>query len=278
VPQEGSEYIIEVDNVVAAIGQRCSQMGIADTDLELSRWGTPDANEKTLQTNLPDVFTGGDCYTGADIAVRASAAGHLAAVSMHQFVTGETVTGYPELYNHMIGALPEVPPEVVAGFDERPVAHMPEIELERARTTFDEVETGFNVDIAHGEADRCLVCGCRAVNDCAIRKYATHYGVDPGRFAGAQRTWFVDDSHPNVRLEAHKCILCASCVRACEELLEIPALGFEGRGFAATVKPPLLRKLVDTLPVDADWAKLIDICPTGALTAKDARVAAWQRK
>ena len=275
MPMAGSEYVIEVDNVVAAIGQRCSSLGIADTALELSRWGTPDADEKTLQTNLPDVFTGGDCYTGADIAVRAAGAGHLAAASMGQFLMGEEVVGYPELYNHMIGALPEVPPEVVAGFDERPVAHMPEIEVARATSTFDEVETGFVEDIAKTEADRCLACGCRAVNDCRIRAYANRYGVDPSRFDGARRTWFVDDSHPHMRLEAHKCILCASCVRACEELLEIPALGLEGRGFTATVKPPLLRKLVDTLPADADWRKLVDICPTGALTAKDARVAAW---
>jgi len=275
MPMKGSEYIIEVDNVVAAIGQRCSSLGIADTALELSRWGTPDASEKTLQTNLPDVFTGGDCYTGADIAVRAAAAGHLAAASMDQFLTGEEVVGHPELYNHMIGALPEVPPEVVAGFDERPVVHMPEIEVARATSSFDEVETGFVEDIAKVEADRCLACGCRAVNDCRIRAYANRYGVDPSRFDGALRSWFVDDSHPHIRLEAHKCILCASCVRACDELLEIPALGLEGRGFTATVKPPLLRKLVDTLPADADWRKLVDMCPTGALTAKGARVAAW---
>jgi len=278
VPMVGSEYIIEVDNVIAAIGQRCSPLGIADTDLELSRWGTPDANEKTLQTNLPDVFTGGDCYTGADIAVRAAGAGHLAAISMGQFLTGQRVEGYPELYEHMMGALDEIPPEVIAGFDERPVAHMPEIPVAWATGSFDEVETGFSEDVARSEADRCLVCGCRAVNDCKIREYANRYGVDTNRFLGSQRTYFVDESHPYLRLESHKCIMCASCVRACDELLEIPALGLEGRGFTATVKPPLLRKLVDTLPADADWQTLARMCPTGALTPRDARVAAWPEK
>ena len=275
MPMDDSEYVIEVDNVIAAIGQRCSQLGIADVGLELSRWGTPDADEKTLQTNLPDVFTGGDCFTGADIAVRAAGAGHLAAASMGQFLAGEKVVGDPQLYHHMMGALDEVPPEAIQGFDEKPVAHMPEIEVERARSTFDEVETGFAETSAQEEAQRCLACGCRAVNDCRIKEYAARYNVNPTRFAGARRTWFLDDSHPHMRLEAHKCILCASCVRACEELLDIPALGFEGRGFAATVKPPLKRKLVDTLPADADWQKLVDVCPTGALTAKAAKVASW---
>ena len=278
MPMDDSEYVIEVDNVIAAIGQRCSQLGIADVGLELSRWGTPDADEKTLQTNLPDVFTGGDCFTGADIAVRAAGAGHLAAASMGQFLAGETVVGDPQLYHHMMGALDEVPTEAIQGFDEKPVAHMPEIEVERARGTFDEVETGFAELSAQEEAQRCLECGCRAVNDCKIKEYAARYDVDPTRFAGAARTWFLDDTHPHMNLEAHKCILCASCVRACEELLDIPALGFEGRGFAATVKPPLKRKLVDTLPADADWQKLVDVCPTGALTAKTARVAAWPTK
>ena len=278
MPMDDSEYVIEVDNVIAAIGQRCSSLGITDVGLELSRWGTPDADEKTLQTNLPDVFTGGDCYTGADIAVRAAGAGHLAAASMGQFLAGETVVGDPQLYHHMMGALDEVPTEAIQGFDEKPVAHMPEIEVERARGTFDEVETGFAELSAQEEAQRCLECGCRAVNDCKIKEYAARYDVDPTRFAGAARTWFLDDTHPHMNLEAHKCILCASCVRACEELLDIPALGFEGRGFAATVKPPLKRKLVDTLPADADWQKLVDVCPTGALTAKTARVAAWPTK
>ncbi len=275
VPQEGSEYLIEVDNVVAAIGQRIDPLGIEGTDLVLSRWGTPDADEKTLQTNLPDVFTGGDCYTGADIAVRAAGAGHLAAVSMGQFLAGEEVVGDPVYYQHMMGALDEIPPEVIAGYDEKPVAHMPEIPVAEANSTFHEVETGFAASTAQEEAQRCLACGCRAVNDCKIKQYADDYGVDPSRFEGAHRTFYVDDSHPFVRLEASKCILCASCVRACEEILDLPALGLEGRGFTATVKPPLLRKLADTLPADANWQKLVEVCPTGAIVPKASRVASW---
>ncbi len=275
VPQEGSEYVIEVDNVVAAIGQRIDPLGIEGTDLVLSRWGTPDAPEQTLQTNLPDVFTGGDCYTGADIAVRAAAAGHLAAASMGQFLAGEEVVGDPVYYKHMMGALDEIPEEVIAGYDEKPVAHMPEIPVAEANSSFHEVETGFPEAMAQDEAQRCLACGCRAVNDCKIKQYADDYGVDPARFAGAERDFFVDDSHEHLRLEANKCILCASCVRACDEILGVPALGLEGRGFSATVKPPLLRKLADTLPADADWQKLVEVCPTGALLPKASRVASW---
>lgn len=275
VPQEGSEYVIQVDNAVAAIGQRISTLGTGDTDIELSRWNSVEADEKTLQTNLPDVFTGGDCYTGADIAVRAAGHGHIAAFSIDQFIKGEKVTGNPALYRHMMGALPEIPPEVVAGYDEKPVAAMPEIEVERARTTFDEVETGFTQATAQEEAGRCLECGCRAVNDCKIKQYGSEYNVDPQRFAGDHREFLVDDSHPHIRYEGHKCILCATCVRACEELLGNQGLALEGRGFSSRVMPPLLRKLADTLPADG-WEKLVEMCPTGALTRKGVDVAAWR--
>ncbi len=276
VPIEGSEYVIEVDNVIAAIGQRIDGTGIDDTDLTLSRWGTPEADERTLQTNLPDVFTGGDCYTGADIAVRAAGAGHIAAESMHQYLTGAPIVGHPELYKHMMGALDEVPEEVIAGHDVKHVAAMPEIPVAEARSSFHEVETGFAAATAREEAQRCLACGCRAVEDCKIKEYADRYDVDPGRFTGAHRDYYVDDSHPMLRLEANKCILCAQCVRACDEIFGIPALGFEDRGFGATVKPPLMRKLVDMLPADEAMAdKLAQMCPTGALTRKPTDVASW---
>ena len=277
VPMEGSEYIIEVDNVITAIGQRIDGAGIDQGDIELSRWGTPDADEKTLQTNLPDVFTGGDCYTGADIAVRAAGHGHIAAMSINQLLAGEKVVGHPALYKHLMGALDTIPPEVIEGFDEKPVAEMPEIEVQRARTTFDEVEVGFSAATAQEEAKRCLACGCRGVDDCSIKTYADRYGVNKQRFAGAQREYFVDDSHSMIRLESNKCILCATCVRACEEVIHVSALGFENRGFAATVKPPLRRQLADTLPEDAQiCAKLVKMCPTGALTAKPKDVASWE--
>ncbi len=275
VPQEGSEYGIQVDNAIAAIGQRVSTFGTADTGLGLTRWNSIEADDKTLQTALPDVFTGGDCFTGADIAVRAAGHGHLAAFSIDQYVRGEKVIGNPALYRHMMGALPEIPPEVVAGFDERPRAEMPEIEVERARTTFDEVETGFTEATAQAEAERCLACGCRAVNDCKIKRYGSEYMVDPQRFAGDHRAYLVDDSHPHVLYEGHKCIMCATCVRACEELLGNNALALEGRGFTARVMPPLLRKLADTLPGEG-WDKLCEMCPTGALTRKGVDVAAWR--
>ena len=74
VPMEGSETLMEVDNVFSAIGQFASVEFVpeeGENHLELSRWKTIDADPRTLQTNLFDVFVGGDAYTGPATAVEA---------------------------------------------------------------------------------------------------------------------------------------------------------------------------------------------------------------
>jgi formate dehydrogenase major subunit len=151
---------------------------------------------------------------------------------------------------------------------------MPLIEMEERRTTFHEVEKGFSEIDAVEEAKRCLVCGCRAVNDCTLRALTDEYGVDPSRFAGQHRDYAVDDSHPDILFEPGKCILCGICARMCDEVLKVPALGFVNRGFDARIAPPLRKTLAE---VDFEGiVKLVESCPTGALTLKNAAVATYR--
>ena len=72
--------------------------------LALSRQGIA-ADPVTLATNLDGVFAGGDGVTGADLAVRAVAAGKLAAVSIDQYLGGRPVQGHPEMINVLMGKL-----------------------------------------------------------------------------------------------------------------------------------------------------------------------------
>ncbi len=271
VPLAGSETVIEVDEVIAAIGQRIDDTGLAETGLTFTRWGTVVVDPETMQTALPGVFAAGDCVSGADIAVRAAAGGHLAALAMDAALRSEPISHLARAYAHSLAAMPEVAAEVLAGYDERARVHQEELAPQLAVTSFAEVEKGYSLAKAQEEAARCLSCGCRAVDDCAIRAYANRYNIDPSRFRGASRAYEVDDSHPHVRYEAHKCITCASCVRICDEVLQVPALGLEGRGFATRVRAPLQRRLLDTLPLEG-WEPVVAVCPTGALTAKAAPV------
>jgi formate dehydrogenase major subunit len=271
VPMEGSEYIIEVDNVIAAIGQGVDAGCLGDSGLEMSRWGTPVIDERTCRTNLPDVFAGGDAVLGPDIAVRASAMGRLAAVSIDQYFKGEKVTGDPRIYNSNMGSWRDLPRDIFGDTEPHDREEMPLIEMEERRHSFHEVEKGFTVEAGLEEAGRCLACGCRAVNTCTLRLLTDEYGVDPMRFFGDHRDFEVDDSHPDILFEPGKCILCGICVRMCDEVLKVPALGFVGRGFGTSIAPPLKHSLAD---VDFEGiVKIVDSCPTGAFTLKTAPVA-----
>lgn len=73
---EGSEYVIDVDQVIMSIGTRPNPLLIKDAkDLEVSKRGTLIINESTQETNLDNVFAGGDAVTGAATVILAMGAG-----------------------------------------------------------------------------------------------------------------------------------------------------------------------------------------------------------
>ena len=88
VYDEGETQTIECDRVVFAIGQR-SVWGelVKDTAVEFHGVAVV-ADKLTYQTGEPDVFVGGDVYTGPKFAIDAIAAGHVAAESIHRYVQG----------------------------------------------------------------------------------------------------------------------------------------------------------------------------------------------
>jgi len=76
VPIEGSDFVIEAENLIAAIGQRPDVKFIPeDSELEITRWNTFAVNQETYETNVPGIFSAGDVETGPDIAIRACANG-----------------------------------------------------------------------------------------------------------------------------------------------------------------------------------------------------------
>jgi NADPH-dependent glutamate synthase beta subunit-like oxidoreductase len=96
VPVEGSEFGVACSTVIAAIGQSVERALAEREGLRVTAWGI-EADSRTLATNLPGVFAGGDAVLGADLAVRAVAAGRIAAASIHQYLTGQAVTGEPAM-------------------------------------------------------------------------------------------------------------------------------------------------------------------------------------
>ncbi len=271
VPVKGSEFKLRASAVIAAIGQGVDADCVEsdESDIKLTRWNTLEVDPDTFATSREGVFAGGDCATGADVAVTAIAAGRKAAASIDQFLKGERVTGEPRQYLHLMAEEPEGAPEEIKEIIRSKPGdrqRMPEIKARKRTRTFDEVELGFTAKQAQKEAERCLSCGCRSFESCTMRRLALEYGCEPERFAGEKRHFFVDESHPDIRYESHKCIMCGACIRVCSEVKGLDALGFVGRGFLATMRPmlemPWQKSTCDSC------LKCVPLCPTGAISLK----------
>jgi len=269
VPIPGSEFELECDTVIAAVGQAVDRAQAEREGLELTSWGLA-VDEKTLATNLPGVFAGGDAVLGADLAVRAVAAGRIAAVSIDQQLSGQPVTGPEELA--AIALRPMDDEEQAAIFRQIEQAERvptPTLDLETRLATFEEIDQGLDEEQARREALRCLSCGCAKAGGCGLRRWATVYLADPYRFLGQRRRFERDSSHPEVDYEPGKCIMCDACVRIAAEVGEELGVSITGRGFDVSVAVPFGEPLSDGLRHAA--RRCAEACPTGAIALRSGR-------
>ncbi len=161
VPIEGSEEIIEVDNVIAAIGQFPAldflDQDEAARDLERTRWNSIQTDPQTMACNIPGVFAAGDGVLGAATVVEAIGTGRRAARSIHLYLSGEDFSAPDNWVTDRSQVLTrqDIPGAMPAG----PRVKMPELEVSQRALNFDEVELGLEEEAAVAEAQRCLQCG-----------------------------------------------------------------------------------------------------------------------
>ncbi|ABK16874.1 FAD-dependent oxidoreductase [Syntrophobacter fumaroxidans] len=80
VPIQGSEFVVEAQTLIPAIGQRPDLSFVPEgSPLSITRWNTFSVDQSSFMTNVPGVFSAGDVETGPDIAIRACAGGRKAA-------------------------------------------------------------------------------------------------------------------------------------------------------------------------------------------------------
>jgi len=94
IPIEGSEFDMDVDTVIMALGTRPNPMVFTDAGggLERTRWGTVVADEATGRTTREGVWAGGDIVTGAATVISAMGAGKSAAADMDHYLRDEAAT------------------------------------------------------------------------------------------------------------------------------------------------------------------------------------------
>jgi NADPH-dependent glutamate synthase beta subunit-like oxidoreductase/NAD-dependent dihydropyrimidine dehydrogenase PreA subunit len=84
---ENDTIIVKADSVLLSVGQSIEWGGLlSGSRVELGRGGNAYADSLTLQTAEPDVFVGGDCFTGPKFAIHAIASGKEGAISIHRYV------------------------------------------------------------------------------------------------------------------------------------------------------------------------------------------------
>ncbi len=173
VTVKGSEFIMEVDAVVPAIGQESDWACLTEEcTCKLTDWGTMTVDPLTLQTHDNDIFAGGDAVTGPKTVIEAIAAGKQSAISIDRYIRGvDLKEGREKEWN----AIREVSTE---GYDRMPRARMPVVAPEIRTANFDEVQLGFTEEQVRAEASRCLSCGvcseCYQCVDACLAKAVNH--------------------------------------------------------------------------------------------------------
>ncbi|HEX9917119.1 MAG TPA: NADH-quinone oxidoreductase subunit NuoF [candidate division Zixibacteria bacterium] len=157
VPIPGSEFKIELDTLILAIGEQPDISFLTENSgVGISKSGTIVVDPETLTTNKEGVFAGGDVVSGANTVVEAMAAGKVASESIDKYLRGESLTRVYEVTKPsiLVEAL-ELTEQELAEL-KRP--EMPALSVKQRHKSFQEVELGFDEKMAIKEAKRCLRC------------------------------------------------------------------------------------------------------------------------
>lgn len=154
---------VECENVLLSIGQSILWGDLLkDTKVEFNRNGTVKADPATYQTAEPDIFVGGDVYTGPKFAIDAIAAGKEGAISLHRWVhEGQTLTLGRDrrIYRALDKENALIP---VEGFDNTP-RQRPGYNAAKAKS-FGDSRVTFTEEQIRRETARCLGCGATKVD------------------------------------------------------------------------------------------------------------------
>ncbi len=157
IPIEGSEFSIELDTLIPAIGERPDISFLTNkNNINISKWETIVADDETLLTDREGVFAGGDVVTGPRTVVEAIAAGKIAAESIEKYLSGKSLAREHKLNRPSLYVEPIELTEEEIEKAKRP--KVPKLSIKARKKNFKEVELGLTEEMAIKEARRCLRC------------------------------------------------------------------------------------------------------------------------
>jgi formate dehydrogenase beta subunit len=163
VPVEGSEFELEADTIIPAIGQKSDLDFLSPSDrIEVTRRGTIQVDPKTMMTTRPGVFAAGDAVSGPLTVVHALAGGKRAARMIHEFVTtGKCAPSEREWMEDLIAKIEKDHGVLVTartpGRKGGPIPHA-KLDARERISHFHEVDSGLTQRTSFIEAGRCLRC------------------------------------------------------------------------------------------------------------------------
>jgi formate dehydrogenase major subunit len=284
-PVAGTEFIIECDRVLLAIGQgpdlRWTSRGADGVTATRQRRLAADA--VTFATGRPGVFGAGDVRTGAATVVAAVAEGRRAAYAVDAYLQGmdlEAIRTRQTLAEPQPEFLSIVP---FTGEVKEPRLRLKAMPAEVRNRSYVEYEIPYTQAEAMAESARCLQCTCEAIGYCDLRRQGIEYGttlrtlepartglsyrsVSENRFTGLNHDYIRDDSHAFILREPSRCIDCGRCANVCKEIVGAACYDFMRTGFDTLVTTPLDMSLNTTPCVSC--GRCAETCPTGALMPK----------
>jgi formate dehydrogenase alpha subunit len=264
--------VIEVDNVIAAIGQgpdlsfvssegKIGELAVSENTLVVD----PD----TFETNTTGIFAAGDAVSGPKTVIEAIAAGRKVADSIHAYLSGKPIIpGKKEVHVIKGENLHDVALKNFDGIQIQPAEEIPERPPDMRVRDFSEYTLGFSEDMSRREAGRCLGCGCAALSKCELRRLATAYDVDLSVLETPKAPRYETDSrHPLITIDPNKCIFCQRCKTQCEyQAMEVSATEFDENDLPLNLEIRINERCTCC-------GKCVDSCPTGALVKKYVTLA-----
>ncbi|NBO52258.1 MAG: FAD-dependent oxidoreductase [bacterium] len=285
-PAPGTEFIIECDRILKAIGQGpdMTWASVGADGVATTKNGRLKADAVTFQTGRDGVFGCGDLRNGATTVVASIADGRRCAYAVDAYLQGLDLS---EIRNRQTLAEPQPEFLSIVPFTaevKEPRLRLKALPAEERKNDYIQYEIPYSKPEVMAESTRCLQCTCEAIGFCDLRRLGIEYGttlktlekdhhggagfrsITENRWTGANHDYLRDDSHAFILREPSRCIDCGRCANVCAEVVGAACYDFMRTGFDTLVTTPLDMSLNESPCVSC--GRCAETCPTGALMPK----------